>query len=128
MGIYASVLACCNAKRPKTSMGNPKTSMGKTWHFNNGTIVYGCSDIEECSKHMLDALISSPGQFWATIVIEGMYEVQFSRDIFPRVVGIVGATTGYEAGMLARHALEKDYKNAVIFLEHTITRDEQQCK
>ena len=78
------------------------------WHFENGTVVIGPCTLSESREKMLNTAHSMK-TFYASQLLEGLYEVQFTDDLHPSVVVIVEADTGMQAGRLARHMLATDY-------------------
>ena len=69
----------------------------------------GCENLEECLDRMCEAYVSSGQNFWANMVKDNMYEVQFTMEENPKVIVVVGADSGFEAGKLARLILKKDF-------------------
>ena len=89
---------CCKQRRQKDACLKSRS-------FENGTIVSGYDSVQECLKQMCDAYESSRNNYWATMIKNNMYEVQFT----PNVKIIVGAESGYQAGALARISLLQDF-------------------
>jgi hypothetical protein len=52
--------------------------------------------------------------FFATHVVDDVYEVQFERDQYPDIVVFITANSGLEAGHAARKALDNDYADTVL--------------
>ena len=82
------------------------------WIFKYGTVVQGPCTISECRQKMLIAATYNE-TFFATHVVDDVYEVQFERNLFPDIIVFVNANSGLEAGHLARKALNKDYADTV---------------
>ena len=85
-----------------------KRVMKDEWHFENGTVVVGPCTLNESREKMLDTARNMK-TFYASQMLEGLYEVQFTDDLYPSVVVVVEADSGMQAGRLARHMLATDY-------------------
>lgn len=98
---------CCTTRSDKVR----DTIMSSTgiWYFGNGTVVRGAKSISDCLRKIYNTGKVSTKTFWANQVYEGMYEVQFTPDVFPEVTVMVAASSGCEAATIARRALATDY-------------------
>jgi hypothetical protein len=85
-----------------------KQVMKDEWHFENGTVVVGPCTLSESCEKMLDTARNMK-TFYASQMLEGLYEVQFTDELHPSVVVVVEADSGMQAGRLARHMLATDY-------------------
>jgi len=83
------------------------------WHFENGTVVVGPCTLNESREKMLDTARNMK-TFYASQMLEGLYEVQFTDDLHPSVVVVVEADSGMQAGRLARHMLATDYAYHIV--------------
>lgn len=78
------------------------------WQFKHGTLVQGPCTFHECVKKMWQTT-SNIDSFYASHIIDNLYEVQFEKTLYPSVLVIVSAESGLEAGTRAQHSLAKDY-------------------
>ena len=101
---------CCGCTR--AVMGQVQTTdkscIQKLWHFRYGTIVQGPCTLQESLQKMKRAS-RDPESFFASHIIDNLYEVQFTRDVYPEVIVVVPAQSGLEAGMRGRYLLAMDY-------------------
>lgn len=86
----------------------PRSKVKTIREFENGTVVTGCGNLQECIESMRDAYTHGSRDYWATMIKYNMYEVQFTPDLHPKVIIYVGAETGQSAAELARLMLKKD--------------------
>jgi len=83
------------------------------WCLKNGTVIVGPCTFNECREKMFETTRYNT-TFYASQLIDGLYEVQFSNELHPDVVVIVSADSGMEAGIRARHILAADYADTKV--------------
>ena len=96
-----SMSSCCNYEPTR-----------ETWYFKYGTMVQGPCTLIECRRKMYEAS-KHTATFFAAHIIDDLYEVQFSRELYTDVLVVINAPSGLEAGYLARKALACDYADTV---------------
>jgi hypothetical protein len=80
------------------------------WYFSNGTVVHGANSVQACRRKMFNTTRAGNSiTYWANQISDGIYEIQFTPEVFPDVTVLVSACNGNEAAKIARCSLASDY-------------------
>lgn len=105
------IVTCCMQQRPRSPVEKEKDSnKNRVWYFSNGTVVHGATSLEGCRRKMFTTTQKgNTKNYWANQISDGIYEIQFTPEVFPDITVLVSACNGNEAAKIARCSLASDY-------------------
>ena len=103
------IATCCMRTRMKEEEKEKEKETKCVWYFSNGTVVHGANSVQACRRKMFNTTRGNSITYWANQISDGIYEIQFTPEVFPDVTVLVSACNGNEAAKIARCSLASDY-------------------